>query len=76
MLPTSMVETGREPGLRNPIRDTGAYWMLEEQLTMVLADRDRPDRAPQMPLLGLLSGLTLALVLWSGIAWVIVNLVK
>lgn len=47
-----------------------------EDLSLLLAERDRPDRAPQMPLLGLLSGLTLALALWSGIAWVVVNVVK
>ncbi len=47
-----------------------------DQLTVLLSDHDRPDRAPQMPLLGLLSGLTLALLLWSGIAWVVVNLVR
>jgi hypothetical protein len=47
-----------------------------EQLTMLIADRERPDRAPQMPLLGLLSGLTLALALWSGIAWLVLNVIN
>ncbi|MBX3025459.1 hypothetical protein KF840_11200 [bacterium] len=47
-----------------------------EELTMFIADRDRPDRAPQMPLLGLLSGLTLALVLWSGIAWLVLGVLR
>lgn len=45
-------------------------------LTMLLADRDRGDRAPQMPLLGLLSGFGLALLLWGGIAWVALALVR
>jgi hypothetical protein len=43
---------------------------------MLLAERDRPDRAPQMPLLGLLSGLTLALALWSGIVWLVLNVLN
>jgi len=51
----------------------GAKRIFESELTMLIADHDRPDRAPQMPLLGLLSGLTLALVLWSGIAWLVLN---
>jgi hypothetical protein len=42
-----------------------------EELTMLISDRERPDRAPHMPLLGLVSGLTSALLLWSGIAWVV-----
>ncbi len=45
-------------------------------LNLVIADRARPDRAPQMPLLGLLSGLALALVLWSGIAWLALALLR
>ena len=45
------------------------------ELTMIIAERDRPDRAPQMPLLGLVSGLALALVLWSGIAWLVLNVI-
>ncbi len=44
------------------------------ELTMLIDERTRPDRAPQMPLLGLLSGLGLALVLWSGIAWLALGL--
>ena len=47
-----------------------------EELTMLISDSDRPDRAPHMPLLGLLSGLTLALVLWSGIAWLVLNVLS
>ena len=39
-------------------------------------DRPAPDRAPQMPLLGLLSGLLLALTLWSGIAWLVLAVVR
>ncbi|MDX2168007.1 MAG: hypothetical protein SF182_13115 [Deltaproteobacteria bacterium] len=46
------------------------------QLNMVIADRARPDRAPHMPLLGLLSGLSLALVLWSAIAWAALALLR
>lgn len=38
-------------------------------LTMWIDERTRPDRAPQMPLLGLASGLIFALSLWSGIGW-------
>lgn len=38
------------------------------ELNVLIAERARADRAPQMPLLGLLSGLALALVLWGGIA--------
>jgi hypothetical protein len=45
-------------------------------LNLLLADRDRDDRAPHMPLLGLLSGFALALVLWSGIAWIALALVR
>jgi len=46
-----------------------------EELTMLISDSDRPDRAPHMPLLGLLSGLALAVVLWSGIAWLVFSVV-
>lgn len=36
----------------------------------VLIDRaTQPDRAPSMPLLGPLAGLTLALTLWTAIGW-------
>lgn len=46
------------------------------ELNMLIAERTRPDRAPQMPLLGLLSGLALALVLWSGIAWLVLGVLR
>ncbi|HSP98568.1 MAG TPA: hypothetical protein VL049_15210 [Candidatus Dormibacteraeota bacterium] len=46
------------------------------ELTLLLAERERGDRAPQMPLLGLLSGLALALLLWSGIAWLVLTLLR
>ena len=46
------------------------------ELNVILAELDRPDRAPQMPLLGLLSGLTLALALWSGIVWLVLNVLN
>jgi hypothetical protein len=45
-------------------------------LNLVITDRDHHDRAPQMPLLGLLSGFGFALLLWSGIAWVALALVR
>jgi hypothetical protein len=45
-------------------------------LNLIIADQARPDRAPQMPLLGLLSGLALALVLWSAIGWVVLAVVR
>jgi hypothetical protein len=79
MRPSYTVEMGRRPSssilTSNPGNHSavGAYWMLETELNMILADRERPDRAPQMPLLGLLSGLTLALALWSGIVWLVLN---
>lgn len=38
-------------------------------LSLLIEERARPDRAPQMPLLGLAAGFVLALTLWSGIAW-------
>jgi hypothetical protein len=37
---------------------------------MLSAAYARADRAAHMPLLGLLSGLALAIVLWSVIGWV------
>jgi len=43
-------------------------------LNLVIADDARPDRAPHMPLLGLLSGLALALAMWSVIGWVVLSL--
>jgi hypothetical protein len=45
-------------------------------LTLLIADETRPDRAPQMPLLGLLSGLALALALWSVIGWAVLFVVR
>ena len=45
-------------------------------LNLIIADQARPGRAPQMPLLGLLSGLALALVLWSAIGWVVLAVVR
>jgi hypothetical protein len=47
-----------------------------EELAMRIGDGNRPDRAPHMPLLGLVSGLTLALLLWSGIAWLALTLLR
>lgn len=38
-------------------------------LSVLIEERTRPDRAPHMPLLGLATGFVLALSLWSGIAW-------
>lgn len=46
------------------------------ELNMLISERTRPDRAPQMPLLGLLSGFALALVLWSGIAWFLLGVLR
>lgn len=43
------------------------------ELSMLIVERARPDRAPQMPLLGLLSGLALALLLWGAIAWLVLG---
>ena len=39
-------------------------------IVMLSAAYARADRAAHMPLLGLLSGLALAIVLWSVIGWV------
>ena len=39
-------------------------------LTQLIDAAMQPDRAPSMPLLGPLSGLALALVLWSVLGWV------
>lgn len=36
----------------------------------------RPDPTTQMPLIGLLSGLALALVLWSAIGWLVLTVVR
>jgi hypothetical protein len=47
-----------------------------EELIMLIGDSARPDRAPHMPLLGLVSGLALALLLWSGIAWVVLAVLR
>jgi hypothetical protein len=41
-----------------------------EMLSLEAMTRDRTDRAVHMPLLGLVSGLTLAVVLWTAIGWV------
>jgi hypothetical protein len=43
------------------------------ELNVLISERTRPDRAPRMPLVGLLSGLVLALALWSGIAWLLLG---
>jgi hypothetical protein len=40
-------------------------------LTLSTAPPRRADRPAHMPVLGLLSGLALALVLWSAIGWVV-----
>ena len=37
-------------------------------LTLMIDEATQPDRAPSMPLLGPLTGLALALLLWSVIA--------
>jgi hypothetical protein len=39
------------------------------QIEILSAAARRPDRPAHMPLLGFLTGLSLALVLWSGIGW-------
>lgn len=38
-------------------------------IELVISEHARPDRAPRMPLLGPFSGAIVALLLWSGIAW-------
>jgi hypothetical protein len=38
-------------------------------LSLLIDRATQPDRAPSMPLLGPLSGLTLALALWTGLGW-------
>jgi len=82
MRPTYEVGMGRRPVPRH-VRVIARDWstgggehLFYEELTMLIAERERPDRAPQMPLLGLLSGLALALLLWSGIAWLVVNVLR
>ena len=35
------------------------------------AARSQADRATQMPMLGFLTGLALALVLWSAVGWLV-----
>lgn len=50
------------------MRATYAY------IELLSAEADRPDRAPSMPLLGFLSGLALALPLWSSVAWLFLTL--
>jgi hypothetical protein len=45
------------------MRQTYAY------LTQLIDAAMQPDRAPSMPLLGPLTGLALALVLWSVLGW-------
>jgi hypothetical protein len=43
-------------------------------LTMMIDTATQPDRAPSMPLLGPLTGLALALLLWSvigGLVWLL-----
>lgn len=46
--------------------DTGAA--ARSAALQALYEPALPDRAPRMPLLGLLSGFVLALALWSGLA--------
>ncbi|MFN8642433.1 MAG: hypothetical protein U0802_12575 [Candidatus Binatia bacterium] len=46
------------------------------ELNLLISQRTRPDRAPQMPLLGLLSGFALALLLWSGIAGLVLGVLR
>jgi hypothetical protein len=38
-------------------------------LSLLIDHATQPDRAPSMPLLGPLTGLSSALVLWTGIGW-------
>jgi hypothetical protein len=45
-------------------------------LSLLIEERAQPDRAPQMPLLGLVAGFVLALTLWSGIAWLILAVLR
>ena len=42
-----------------------------ELLSAAATRTERTDRATHMPFVGLLSGLTLALVLWTAIGWVV-----
>lgn len=44
-------------------------------LTALIDEATQPDRAPSMPLLGPLSGLTLALTLWTAIGWLLFALI-
>ncbi len=55
-----------------PGSDAGA----RSEALRALYDRPAPDRAPHMPLLGLLSGFLFALTLWSGIAWLVLAVVR
>ena len=45
-------------------------------LSLLIDEATRHDRAPSMPLLGPLTGLALALVLWSGLGWAFWSLVS
>ena len=40
-------------------------------LALLIDQATQPDRAPSMPLLGPLTGLTLALALWTAIGWLL-----
>lgn len=40
-------------------------------LSLLIDEATLPDRAPSMPLLGPVIGLTAALALWTGIGWLV-----
>jgi hypothetical protein len=44
-------------------------------LSSLIDEATQPDRAPSMPLLGPLSGLTFALALWTAIGWLLFVLI-
>jgi hypothetical protein len=44
-------------------------------LEMLLIDAGRDDRAADMPLLGFLAGLAIALPLWTAVAWLFWTLI-
>jgi len=43
-------------------------------IVAICAAHARPDRPSRMPFLGLLTGLALALVMWSGAGWLVLRL--
>ena len=45
-------------------------------LAQLIDAATQPDRAPSMPLLGPLTGLTLALVLWTVLGWLFWELIS